>query len=161
MRQPSPKAILSNSFSAQSTKPQPLALSRSLFHPPLKTPVLPLTLTPTMPPLTSISLTARPTLLSSWCPLPCTDLFSTLLPSSELTERRGIASTACLQVALLSGYIKALLFIHSLVTLKLTLPLSGTQKSYTENNLFFCIFLYFYCWLFRCMFRADIEFESR
>jgi hypothetical protein len=71
-------------------------------------------LTPTMPPLTFISLTARPTLLSSWYPLPRTDLTAlTLLPSSELTEHRGIASVVFVCTLLCWCYIKWLLFIHS------------------------------------------------
>jgi hypothetical protein len=71
-----------------------------------------------MPPLTSICLTARSIVLSSWCPLPWMDniLVLTLLPSSELTEHRGIAIAAFPHAALsYRGYIKALTFIHSFI----------------------------------------------
>jgi hypothetical protein len=61
----------------------------------------------------SISLTAGPPSWVAGAFFPgLISWFSTLLPSSELTEHRGIASAACPHVAS-SGYIKALLFIHS------------------------------------------------
>jgi hypothetical protein len=76
-------------------------------------------LTLTTPPLSSISLTARPTLQSSWHPLPWTypPPFSTwpdgIVPSSQLTEHRGIASAACPYVALSGLHQSAV--IHSFI----------------------------------------------
>jgi hypothetical protein len=69
-----------------------------------------------MPPLTWPDLTARPTFLCSWCSLPRTDfMFSTLLPSSELTEHRGMACVVCLHVALSGPYTSVVIhsFVHS------------------------------------------------
>jgi hypothetical protein len=71
MRQPSPNPSSKTHSQPSFTKPQLLALS--LFHSALKT-CLFCRCHPFHAPLSSISLTARPTLLSSWCSLPWTDL---------------------------------------------------------------------------------------